>query len=135
MQIRRRVTPFGLIRPTLLVPQRGKTSTMKKIWIITYFIVLLVLAIFSVAIVWANYEGKVLIIEITANGTLLTGIILYLNDMKKKWWVAMTVTAVAGEIYLLAFSPTLDLAAISFWVPMLLPAIYMNVKISHLTNG
>jgi hypothetical protein len=107
---------------------------MRKYLLIAYILILIILAIPSATIIFVNNPTFFFGIELSVDIILITGVILYTIGIRTHWWTAFVFIAILGEIFLLGgVSPTEYIEAI-FWVVILLPAIYMNFKVSNIVR-
>jgi hypothetical protein len=107
---------------------------IRNISLIIYALLLIGLAIGSIAISLANDEALVIALELMVDVTLIAGVVLYVKRLSFNWWRVLFIGAVLGECYLLATDRKLETQVFIIWVLVLLPALILNSSVAGLTQ-
>ena len=107
---------------------------IRNITLIIYSLILLSLAVGSIAITSVKDTALIIVLELAVDITLITGVILYIKHRSFSWWRVLFISAVLGECYLLATDKSTDSLDIVIWVLVLLPALILNSSVAGLTR-
>lgn len=77
----------------------------------------------------ANDPKTIFFLEISIDTVILFGILLSLYNKFIKWWLIPFLFSAVGEVYLLANDERIATKEAIQWVLILLPAVYLNLKV------
>ena len=103
---------------------------IKKVLIIIYGLIITFFAISSSLITWVNDSKSIFFIELIVDLIIISGVMLSLTSKRIKWWMFFLVFAIIGEIYLLTIDPRVGFKEAIQWSLILLPALYLNFKVT-----
>jgi hypothetical protein len=103
---------------------------MGKFVKIAYLIIILLFAISSTAVTWANNSVAVLSLEFVVNTGILLGVVLSIRKINLKWWALPMVFIFCGEIFLLATDPRVGAVESIQWAVILFPSLFFHLQVS-----
>jgi hypothetical protein len=103
---------------------------MKRILVICYLVIIALFFISSVTISFANDNFKTFIFEFIVDVIFIMGVLLFYTKKNISFWLLPFLFAVVCECILLFTDERATLSSAVFWLLILLPAIYMNIRVS-----
>ena len=107
---------------------------IRNISLVIYTLLLIGVAIGSIAMSFANDAALLIALELMVDVTFIAGVVLYIRRLSFNWWRVLFVGAVLGECYLLASDHNLAIQDFIIWALVLLPAIVINSSVAGLTR-
>ncbi len=101
---------------------------MNKVVIITYLFLLSLLSLISISASYYIDTTYIFATEVIVDIIFIFGVIFYYKRLFLKAWGTVFLFALTGEIILLITDSRSQLVDISFWILILSPAIYMNIR-------
>jgi hypothetical protein len=102
---------------------------------IIYTGALVIFAVSSTLMTWANDEIIVLGLEIGADLVIIAGVILAAAGVKQKKWIIFMILAMIAEIYLLATETRATALDKTIWITLLAPALYFHATVVGFAGG
>jgi hypothetical protein len=72
--------------------------------------------------------------EMIVDIIIISGILLSLGSKRLQWWIILLMVAIVGEIYLISIDQRVGLTGSLYWLLVLLPALYLNLKVTGLVG-